>query len=897
MNRRAIFLCAFAALAFAALAFADAADSVNITHKGTAKFFSYAEGGPIGSNWATNLPPMCIPGGVPPEDAEARMTEDTRLALVGAFDAYFRRLMASVAFGTRECTNYVAGGYSPTTPHFIIDEPDDWRSDETISLIFGRSNKWYVAENRDYAVTNITITVTNCTGWTTNVLTRPDGRKYVAISNRYEVTQIEVPDTTRILARYRDGHNYLRGSENDNGIAYMVDWSYPPTEFDSDFYRWPKRRTINQPSIHEKYYFTEWTPEDFIGWGSSAAPAPDVSYDPYGFTSEWVTNLCEAVRHWGWFYPTTWDMFDAPLSRSAIWRGVFNIPNTEPFLGYDSQCPEDWEQLEALVMAGGYGGRAQYETNTWGVVTATNLMGTTGFEMLTNLVSIFLAGTNDVPLRTHMLPTEKTTYNRIVWPEWAGTDGFLALADMAIAGPKFLPKLAYDSYSTNALVHISYSSPDDGSGVVYIYGDYGENVWSISNQEIKVEYSGTTAEPGAGGNDYALMRAEGVNVADPMIVTYATGVPGAILDPVTETEAGVGINRAAESRVWMRETLLASLAYSGSIAVGDIVNLSWGFVEEPWAWDPRQVSAWRANGDVIYRYPNAWLDIYLTDVTAEGVCKVSSVTSDTRPRPYGYDLDSYMRTNSIPCTYPNPSYAGGRGDNLIEAVGEIKPTAISVIASTTNTDWMAADDAPIYGGNYDQDGYRFALAKPGGYSIDKAKDVDRFWTDTDDALKSKMVEFVAEANGIAPSRDPAVLAATARGKFDFDILPQSAGGRGSLTRIMNDALAEGTAQLSISTYCDPPAVRITRCDYNPDFDPEQQGTPWIIEYETVRQDTNGVWHATGEDVWRCFDVQFTFPGDTNTTLKAGGRYANGRITGVEAVRWDFDTMKRAKELQ
>ena len=54
MKRSLAIVCLSALVAFAASA-------ANITHRGTAKFFAYSENGPIGSNWATNIPPEYAP--------------------------------------------------------------------------------------------------------------------------------------------------------------------------------------------------------------------------------------------------------------------------------------------------------------------------------------------------------------------------------------------------------------------------------------------------------------------------------------------------------------------------------------------------------------------------------------------------------------------------------------------------------------------------------------------------------------------------------------------------------------------------------------------------------------------------------------------------------------------
>lgn len=874
--------CTLAVLLAAALP--AAALAANITHRGTAKYFRYAADGELGSNWATNLPPDTIPGGVNPSNAVTRLTADTRLAFVGAFDAYFRRLMASVAFGTEECTNYIRGGTSSWRPHFIIDNPTNWYSDVTISTIFVQSNEWYVAANRDYAVTNISVVVSNFVGWTTNVVTLPSGKKKIKIENRYEVETRQIPDTTRILARYHDGHDYLRGNHNLNGLDKMIEPRYAdpgPDGGDTLYtYTWPQYDDDFYPPSGHEFSDVHWGCFLFAGWGWSTATAPD-GIDPYGWESAWVSNLCDAAEHWGYFYPTTWDFFAAPDSRSVVWGRVFGN-NADAFLLYDQNRPDEWERLEELIKQG---------------ASVTNFGATSGFESLTNLVQIYLGATNDAPLRAHMMPTATNTYHRIVYPEWAGTDGFLALADTAIAGPMYLPHLVYDGILTNISMMAEYETPRDSCYYIVVEGEYGaDDSWTVTNREIDIGSARISAQSVGGVVDHGLNRAEGVDVRDPTIGFFGNGQPGAVTESPTETEPAVGINRMAESRGRMRK-ILGEIG--SGLHVGDILLLGWGFVDGTTL--PRKVAAWQAEnlttgGDFgwFYRYPNAAITASVTYLNVSGTARISSTTSLANPRPFRYQLDEAMYTNSIPCTYPNPSYAGRRGDSgKVEFVDEIKPTAISTIASTTNTAWMSEADAPVYRADFDTNGYLFAVSKPGLPALRSAKDADDWWVDVDAQLKAKMVAEISTATGIAPSSDPAALAAAAKGSFDLDILPDSAGGDGNLAERINDVIAAGDALITIGAWCDPANVRITRCDPGPPDADHPDGT-WVVEYETVREDTNGVWQATGEDVWRCYSVTL-MGGITNTTLKAGGRYAAGRMTGVEAVRWDFDAMKRARE--
>lgn len=945
------------AIIFAFIAFVAAA--ANITHKATADFFSYVENGPIGSGWSENVPSAYIPGGVNPSNAISRLTDaQTRHAFVGTFDAYFRRLMASVAFGTAETEDYNKG-YTADPQAFEIADAADWRTDAVIPKVFTpyATNGWYLAANRDYAVTNINVTVTNWVGWTTNIVRTASGKVKVAISNRYEVTTETIPDTSRILDRYKTGHDYVRGfgklgrGDNPNGLRYLVDirpgdWILDTDGYiDSDAYNafvwpqreyivafWPRIRTYTNHQhqvVTETNYFDNviWSTDDLIGWSFSQIDSmwtpPQGIGDPFAWTTdgEWHEHLkdCVAEGGWGWFFPTTWDLFDAPFSRKRVAAAFFDKAQSaghwltwDGLLDYPYTCPDEWAELIRSVCHNPFGSMRIAITNADDSVDLLPV-GTAGFAMLTNLTEISVAltheyvATNISPSGSgglvtnvveavvtnrqalaHIVPDVKT-FQRIDWAEWAGDNGFLALADTAIAGPWAMPSLLYEIAQTNVSVDVTYGFPTNSSSFITIHGWVGSDRWTVTNAALSIARLGQSVNPGTGQISVEWHRNESAMV-DPWLSIYGYGYPGKIWrSPSSDYEVGIGENRLCDAKADVRGWLegLVNIHPDQSLHVGDLVYLTWGVssVTDPWGNVVLFIDAdWTCphggqGGHMqINTLPNPEFYITIQELYISGSADALMETTKA-VRPFAHNLNRQaFQTNSIPCAYPNPSYAGS--DEKVEKVANIKATTLSAICSTTNVEY--------YGGDYyyrpdgwATNGYRFAFATDLGST---AKFVDQTFQTADYLLGSKMTEMAEEASGLHQTDNAQALGNEILSMFDEGVIANEGRSVIELIEGMMNETESGPlpANFGFMTYYDPGWILITQTE--PD-----------VDFETVRQDTNGVWQITGEPLWRCISAHIGY-GSTNEVVQKRGVSTHGRVTGVEAVKWDFDAMKRAREL-
>jgi hypothetical protein len=256
-----------------------------------------------------------------------------------------------------------------------------------------------------------------------------------------------------------------------------------------------------------------------------------------------------------------------------------------------------------------------------------------------------------------------------------------------------------------------------------------------------------------------------------------------------------------------------------------------------------------------------------------------------------------MQTNSVPCGYPNPSYAGR---DEVDDIVDIKASVFSAIASTTNFPSLADGECPAYG-SWDTNGYLFAFSAD---AVDSARGVDDFVINIDNALRDKLKAFVGAARGITPSDDMDAVARQVAFQVDNSIF--FADDCRLLVEAIKEVINRGYVNPGMSTYYDPCLVRITSITPtathgNPNFPGE-----WFdISYQVVRPKiaTNDQhilyyeWVPTDEKLRRCWSGETGLMGFTNELIKAGGRVAHGRLSGMEAVRWDFKSMKPARQLR
>lgn len=1005
----------FAAL-FAALFAAAGTSAINITHHADAQLFSYVEDGPLLSGWGEDIPPEDIPGGVSPSKAVARLTdEQTRLAFIGTFDAYLRRFLASHAFGTAETREYVSAGEWKTNYIFKIRNKEDWLGDKTTLPLIGEklgnvaTNGWAFATNRIYAVTNITLAVTNWVGWTTNVVRLTNGHYRVTISNRYEVTQERIPDTTRILERYKDGHDYVRGAQtkylpgNPNGTKYLLsvqsgfDENLDKEYYGLNGYRWPARRDIATFNTSYQWVTNEshgvitvelrtnhtqqviWPENTNIGWSwsqiSGFADVPS-GVDPYAWDNggTWCERLsdCFGDDVWGWLYPTTWDIWSRTYSRSAVSAAFSDMCGASQDGLYDYQylCEDDWANTLGLIEGNQVTTREYLITNHIVEVYTNNLTVpptvytneydeiipihtlTLGYTMLTNLVELCPANKPETHVHTNIVATatglvtnvvevvvtnlqdrmqivpERRTSQRINWTEWAGTDGFLALTDTSLIGSAAMPKLRYDTFATNAMIEVNYETPDNmSSGIVLRgYGDYffGEGYgwrWEVVSDICNV---GRTDVAIVGGStlyaaDMSDDRREGIVVRS--ATPYADGLfqPGAIIDDGGENDPGVGVNcvipPVADHRKMLSRLAVAYENGGQPLSVGDVVYFDYRWTSEGrqaelpdgpsgwvWGWTMAdRVSQYDVGIPFAARTlvdefdGSVYVDINKMFVNASVGIDVES-TKD-QPRPYQYNLNLNMQTNSVPCGYPNPSYAGR---DEVDDIVDIKASVFSAIASTTNFPSLADGDYPAYG-SWDTNGYLFAFSAD---AVDSARGVDAFVINMDNALRDKLKAFVGAARGITPSDDMDAVARQVAFQVDNSIF--FADDCRLLVEAIKDVINRGYVNPGMSTYYDPCLAKITSITPTATHgNPLFPGEWFDISYQVVRPKiaTNNQhilyyeWVPSDEKLRRCWSGETGLMGFTNELIKAGGRVAHGRLSGMEAVRWDFKAMKPARQLQ
>ena len=846
------------------LPLAAAAASPAIAHRCSNALFRYTAKHPIGYfGWHYDIPSEYIPGAMNPTNAPLRLTTDTRLAFVGAFDGYFRRLLASTAFGTAECTNIAAS--LRETP-LRLRSAADWIDDYTITNVLGYANGWNSAANRDYAVTNISVTTTNWVGYTTNIVYNPSGKPVgVKIENRYEIVRTNILDTTRILARYLSDLDFMRRKDaNPNPVAEMLVSTYKGGgRYDPG--PWPNRRDLRVGRLDSTFapYYGWIYPEDFLGWSFSAVAAPSFAHSS---GAGWETSLYDLFAHLcagsNCFYSTTWDLFGAENSRSAVLRDLTTY-GWYSFLDYDTICPDDWENFVDFDL-----GPAQVE----------------GYAAMTNLVGVYLTPSN-TPTFSPGFPLTNST--RIGWAEWAGSDAYLALADTAIAGSAAMPHLHYDVAATSGTCRITYR----GSGVdnwlcvhSYIYKDW-TGVWlrvnEITNYFFDVHRDNTELVEPHGAIHPTDRRIELASYGNSNAIEFSVAGQG-----FPEDGPGsplVGYNFVAYTindntlvgilgRAYHYYETTHSTPQNGDILTidsfdGDRYNGPYLEMDGPYGLVKDMVVY---NGEYYFHFP-------ATNITFEAVPPLEIATT-LAPRPFDYTLDS---TNFVsrPCIYPHTSFVGEEPNGLA-AVDRIYPTAIATAAVSTNFTFDV-DDADDGGSDIrpNADGYFFAASVPNPSSpIATAKKVDDFWLDADSALGAKLADEVVQRGGV----DPRNIGSAVSGlTWLFDSLVTSEGGS-------NNYLLD---LLTMSLYSDSYGVNWASAYYPKTFRVKNaSGDTFELEAVVL---TNGQYEAIFPQptycrhYWSC-SLSLTI-GDQDRLIHADTA-AVGRLSGLEAVKWKFPAM-------
>ena len=862
------------------LPLASLAATPSITHRCENEFFQYVEGHPIGSSpWHYDIPPAFIPGSFAPSNASFRLTADTRLAFTGAFDAYFRRLMASVAFGTAECTGTVARASSyGSGASMNLTTADAWRDDNTITNIFlGRADGWYLATNRNYAVTNVAVVVSNWVGYVTNVV-YVSGKPRVKVSNRYDVTTTNVLDTTRILRRYLRDHNYMRGQGLNPIRGMMVSEGY-------DYFSnpapapWPDRATLvlGSPQYVDGRDYDGWIEsDDFLGWTFSAVAGPYMTP-----TAEWQqslvglfqTALAQYNGDFSFFYPTTWDLFGAPNSRYPIAHDIQDNPGFK-YLDYDNVCWEEWEGfLDYLTTGQGLAGGYAAMTNLVGVDFSTNT--TDGLEFLPS--------------------TPLTNTARIVWAPWAGTDAYLALCDTSIAGANAMPHLHYDVAGTGGIATVAYrGKPGDFWLTMKTYPvDAGtpefHRVYEVTNDTFELVRDGdATWYNGYGVTQETAQRIELAKF------DLGNGI-GFRVTAMTHIEDGsdpnVGHNYyqwdMSEAKSWINDYIrILQYAptdgemYSIGSEDGNMLTEPYFYITGPWGSIDSSWGLRPFNG--LY-----YLDFRATNV----LCEVSvPAESATTLRVKDFDR-TLAATNlmSYPCIYPSRVYT----DDGIDALAGIYPTVISAVGVATN---FSYDVDNVYEtGEYimpETNGYYFAMRS--GNALASVVAVDNFWLGQDALMAEKMGEEVAALAGVNPRTEGGVLAGFAE---VFDWLLTGEGNtffarmlQANITNFVSGAVTQIDDEWYPSTFKIQNVQPSSTSSSGYDFD--LVAMEWdtnTLDWVAISPQPTYVRH-----LWK-----FAFGGAISTNINVGLSFAaaRGRLSGLEAVKWDFKAMHDAQSTQ
>ena len=851
-----------------ALARPALATGTRISHLCTTNFFRYAESMP--SPYA--IPPAYIPGGAAAAGNQVRrLTDaDTRLSFVGTFEALFRRILALRAFGRGDLGwKY---NFSPTNDGYHVDL--DWHSTNTLYKLYeewssgGGLLGWYNPTNRDYAVTNIAVVLTNWVGWVTNsvsyVVTNHDQsvetRHKRVISNRFEVVTSHIPDTRRILSKYRDGLNLVRSSLYDAAM-------------DDAFAPWSGTLIPCYSGSQSNYgpYYIQG--DDILGYGMSTAGL--YSFDGR-LDTDWERHPKDllSTNDLQRFMATLVSLFgedasDAERARNRVFSQFWgNIIDWTPYAEvYPGRYWDFWlassQPFDPVDESPGY--EAMRDQLGFLCYEWTN-----GVWAVTNSVSGMVNGR----WRQSTLPVNPVE-PRINWYDWASANSLLALMDTTVVMPDLMPSLRYTVLDAHAVKEESKWCHMDATlswdGFKWVIGDFQNAQWepSVSNNVAYANLS-TNIE----------VRVEQV---------YASGGGGVTVSPELHT---------GEHNFLIYYIPIADIAnMADNTDPGDFFprtyhlqaefHTDWGFGDPAivvylYCYDHDNHygsgSSYPFNGGPVK------IDAYCS---VAGSAEVNSTMATANEyNTHAKDLDWMSR----PCLYPNPLYP-----STVDAWDSIAAWSLMGVMRSpfAHAAWATGYAPSGYGPNHTNEMERYTF-RLGDAICSAPAGVDSYFRDRDMELYARTRAELQSITPVMPGAWGTEMAVPAA-EWAFD--------QTSNVCMTVEAVINVTTSMTYSvdgSLGDPCYVEFTGPYYTPPGQSFQRYCDWTL-YIYDPQAENYVPKAyAGQQDYDGY-VRYLMVLSNNGTPSRYGFSTNacvhGLMTGMGAVKWDFKTMRNERTSQ
>lgn len=577
-----------------------------------------------------------------------------------------------------------------------------------------------------------------------------------------------------------------------------------------------------------------------LGWTSSHAES--ATYEGAG-NDVWTTNANLIVRSWPGFFADIPNLFEPPdvvgtddprFMPSRLYDGLVGC--WSPFVGWVADPYRNYvdydagsEFLDARLLG--------CRPTSQGIAINDPYPGRRGFELMADTCGV---------LYTNFPPV---TSRRLDWQPYEVCNTLLGLADTVLIGSEAMPTFRYLETVERAEVESEWEGTPSHSGYVYLNFDQESGLWKIDEEEV-VDFNLSTR------HEASTNFVESTETVDRRSVAFL--VPSSpILIDITST-----------NDVWTFpdsddiDNLSGFVRYYGlegeigTIRANGVPNTDWVVVTPNMPSSPVAMPTWEF-------FDNGPLPAKLL---ADAAWTVRGYKHGTALSDYDYTLMS--ATNSVPCCHPLPVAYLGPAVNLIHLASFRGFTVAEGTLAEDYLEWAAPYHA------------EFNLACS-TQEPRTARDVDSAASMADYGLARRMDEWLVDTyDAKSDMKNLSYL----RAAWALDDPRETVG------RLVNVAAANGFVRTFSCAYMEPGFVHFKVL----------QGTDVVVFT------TNNPFASPEQITWDVVDIQAGTPEylrihfrfgvsrslDTEEYRRRNSFFANGAVSSVGAVEYDFKTMKR-----
>ena len=570
--------------------------------------------------------------------------------------------------------------------------------------------------------------------------------------------------------------------------------------------------------------------DQFIGWSSAASS--DSIFEINRSWSEQVVDNTATDSPWCRFYVTLDEMFNPGAMTDRKIKGAIEWPLSARLLGYDEVCAEYWGYW--LNAANSYPKSSTSEPNQ-------------GVSSICKILDI------EPPAKTNeykYVPSYEVKGSRIIYHDWATANAFLAMADTALINSDAMPQLYYTHTETTIVARAEWPEIPLPACEL-IWNGWGYVPAFLSNPDPQIDMpspSSIDITPGPGRLLSSSYNSAGVDFSPDAAVST-----GLTLASNTD-DRYFRANSVHMTRGSIEDTFNHFAQISGALKVGDKFKIR---LEDNHMLDRHvDVIIYAADHD-LEAVAETWnmyvITPYFTKVSLSATRKATFIRT-TDVAEYDYTKLDRGLTNSIPAIYPNPNYG-------IDDVKSIDAQAIMCVAASTNRHYHSD-------GIWGDTPQNYALAFEASSHLSSSS-VDSWFRYLDGSMLQPKVKGMAKgATGV-----------------DFDA-PLDRALIDSFDGVTGDWIIQSITNnvFSLNIILPIDHFIVTYVHEDPDN--------YIYSYATVEARDSAGNPVSIDDGLYFYLMLVEDAGSLDCPVGVISGGANGSISGLGAVHWDFKSMRR-----